>query len=89
MTYSLKTPESYAKKLGKFLKTHPELIAPYKKTVELLETNPYHPSLRLHTLQGNLKNFHSVSINLKYRIVINFIIEDQQIILIDVNKHYE
>lgn len=89
MIYSLKTPESYAKKLGKFLKVHPELIVPYKKTLELLETNPYHPSLRLHTLAGDLKNFHSVSINLKYRIVIHFIIEDQEIILIDVNKHYE
>jgi mRNA-degrading endonuclease YafQ of YafQ-DinJ toxin-antitoxin module len=50
MTYQLITPESYEKKLAKFLKTHPELINSYKKTLELLEINPYHPSLRLHSL---------------------------------------
>lgn len=89
MIYKLSIPDTYTKKLVKFLKSHPELIEPHKKTLELLETNPYHPSLRLHTLKGDLKDFYSVSINLKYRIVINFIIDNQQIILIDINSHYE
>lgn len=89
MTYQLITPENYKKKLAKFLKKNTDLIKPYFKILELLETNPYHPSLRLHTLKGSLKDFYSVSINIKYRIVINFIIEDQQIILIDINNHYE
>lgn len=89
MTYKLIIPDSYTKKLVKFLKSHPELVTPHKKTLELLETNPHHPSLRLHKLLGDLKKFHSVSINMKYRIVIDFIIEDDQITLIDINNHYD
>lgn len=89
MTYQLIIPDSYTKKLVKFLKLHPELVTPHRKTLELLETNPHHPSLRLHKLSGNLKKFHSVSINTKYRIVIDFIIEDDQIMLIDINNHYD
>ncbi|CAG1023458.1 hypothetical protein DOJK_02368 [Patescibacteria group bacterium] len=89
MTYQLIIPKSYEQKLAKFLKTHTELIKPYTKTIKLLELDPYHPSLRLHKLEGRLKDLYSVSINLKYRIVINFIIENQQIILIDINNHYD
>jgi mRNA-degrading endonuclease YafQ of YafQ-DinJ toxin-antitoxin module len=89
MTYNLIIPDSYTKKLVKFLKLHPELVTPHRKTLELLEINPHHPSLRLHKLLGNLKKFHSVSINMKYRIVIDFIIEDDQITLIDINNHYD
>jgi mRNA-degrading endonuclease YafQ of YafQ-DinJ toxin-antitoxin module len=89
MTYQLITPEFYEKKLAKFLKTHPELINSYKKTLELLEINPYHPSLRLHSLKGNLNGFYSVSINIKYRVVISFVIENEEIILIDINNHYD
>jgi mRNA-degrading endonuclease YafQ of YafQ-DinJ toxin-antitoxin module len=88
MTYQLITPESYEKKLGNFLKKHPELIRPYDKTLQLLEINPYHPSLRLHILEGNLKDCYSVSINLKYRTVIDFIIENKQIVLINIGNHY-
>lgn len=87
MTYLLITPESYERKLGNFLK-HPELIKPYSKTLQLLEIDPYHPSLRLHTLKGNLKDRYSVSINMKYRIVIDFIIEDKQITLTNIGNHY-
>ncbi len=89
MTYQLRTPENYTKKLHKFLKTHPELSEAYKKTIRLLSANPYHPSLRLHRLSGNLKDFYSVSINLKYRITIDFIIENDLIILVDITNHYE
>jgi mRNA-degrading endonuclease YafQ of YafQ-DinJ toxin-antitoxin module len=88
MTYQLITPENYEKKLGNFLKKHPELIKPYYKTLQLLEINPYHPSLRLHTLEGNLKDCYSVSINMKYRIVIDFIIENKQITLTNIGNHY-
>jgi len=89
MTYQLITPENYEQKLAKFLKIHTELVKPYAKTIKLLEIDPYHPSLRLHKLEGKLKDLYSVYINLKYRITINFIIENQQIILIDINNHYD
>jgi mRNA-degrading endonuclease YafQ of YafQ-DinJ toxin-antitoxin module len=87
MSYRILYPDSYLKRASKFLKKHPELRNQYQKTVELLEVNPYHPSLRLHGLQGRLAGLSSVSINLSYRLVLEFVIQDSDIILVDVGSH--
>ncbi|MDH5717844.1 MAG: type II toxin-antitoxin system RelE/ParE family toxin [Spirochaetia bacterium] len=81
--------ETYIKKAAKFAKKHPDLLKQYEKTLLLLEKNPYHPSLRLHKLEGRLSELYSVSINIMYRITIDFIIEEDNIILINVGKHDE
>lgn len=81
--------ESYLKRAKKFIKKHPEILASYTKTLKLLELNPYHPSLRLHKLKGKLSEIYSVSINISYRISIDFIIEEDKIIPIDVDSHDE
>ena len=73
----------------KFVKKHPELLSQYAKTLKLLELNPFHPSLRLHKLTGKLSELYSVSINMTYRISIDFIIDDKKIIPINVGKHDE
>lgn len=52
-----------------------------------MEINPYHPSLRLHSLKGRLKGLSSVSINMSYRIVLQLIVRDRDIILIDIGDH--
>lgn len=70
------TTISYEKKLLEFRKKHPEMRNKYIKTISLLTTNPYHPSLRLHKLKGDLSEFYSISLNLKYRILLDFIIID-------------
>ncbi|MCB4204649.1 type II toxin-antitoxin system mRNA interferase toxin, RelE/StbE family [Deferribacterales bacterium Es71-Z0220] len=85
--YEIIFTESYEKCAVKFFKKHPELVDRYKKILYLLKSNPYHPSLRLHKLKGNLKDFYSVSINLEYRIILHFIIQDKTIIPIDIGKH--
>lgn len=87
MTYRLVYPDSYIKRAKKFFKKHPEVRKQYQKTLELLEINPYHPSLRLHGLQGQLDGLSSVSINMSYRIVLEMIIRDNDIILVDVGNH--
>ncbi len=79
--------DSYNKKVIKFFKKHKDIYPQYKKTIEILQNNPQHPSLRLHKLQGNMNQFSSVSINMKYRIVIDFIIIDEMIILVDIGSH--
>ena len=79
--------QSYLKRAKKFLKKHPEIHTQYRKTLELLELNPHHPSLRLHSLRGNLKGLSSVSINMSYRIVLELIIQDNDIILVDIGNH--
>ena len=81
--------DSYIKKAKKFAKKHPELLSQYEKTLKLLELNPFHPSLRLHKLTGKLSELYSVSINMTYRISIDFIIDDKKIIPINVGKHDE
>ena len=43
------------------------------KTVLLFQKNPFHPSLRLHQLEGKLKGYWSISIDLQYRIIFRFL----------------
>ena len=81
--------DSYIKRASKFFKKHHGLISQYEKTLKLLELNPGHPSLRLHKLQGKLSDLYSVSINISYRICIDFIIEKDQIIPVDIGTHDE
>ena len=80
-------PESYLKRARKFLKKHPEVHKQYQKTLELLELNPHHPSLRLHGLQGRLSGLSSVSITMSYRIVLELVIQENDIILVDIGHH--
>ncbi len=85
--YKIIFTESYVKKAEKFIKKYPELIRQYEKTLKLLELNPLHPSLRLHKLEGKVSGFYSVSINMTYRITIDFIFKNNEIIPIHVGKH--
>jgi len=85
--YKILEPKSYQKKLVKFFKKHKNLLKRYEKVIFLLEANPYHPSLRLHKLQGKLKEYYSVSLDMEYRVIIDFIIVDEEIILIDIGSH--
>ena len=87
MKWTLVFTEQYEKRALRFLKRHPELEKQYLKSLQLLEANPFHPSLRLHPLSGRLSGLHSVSINLSYRITIEFLINDQEIIPVNVGEH--
>jgi mRNA-degrading endonuclease YafQ of YafQ-DinJ toxin-antitoxin module len=87
MTFLLVFTDRYNRRAAKWLKKHPELRASYLKTLQLLELNPFHPSLRLHALSGKLQGLHSVSINLSYRVTLEFLISDREIILIDIGDH--
>ena len=87
MPHKLVYPESYIRRARKFLNKHPEIHKQYRKTLQLLELNPYHPSLRLHKLQGRLDGLSSVSINISYRIVIELIIEGNEILLVNIGKY--
>jgi mRNA-degrading endonuclease YafQ of YafQ-DinJ toxin-antitoxin module len=64
MAFTLVFTDSYNRRAAKWLKRHPELRRQYLKTLQLLEANPFHPSLRLHALHGRLEGLHSFSINL-------------------------
>ena len=87
MPYTLVFTEQYSRRAARFLKRHPGFRSQYLKTVQLLEANPFHPSLRLHPLRGRLEGLHSVSINLSYRITLELLIQDEQIIPVNVGSH--
>jgi mRNA-degrading endonuclease YafQ of YafQ-DinJ toxin-antitoxin module len=89
MTYTLVFTQSYNKRAARWLKHHPELRNLYLKTLQLLELNPHHPSLRLHALHGPLKGLHSVSINLSQRITLHFMIQQQSLVLVHIGHHDE
>jgi mRNA-degrading endonuclease YafQ of YafQ-DinJ toxin-antitoxin module len=82
MTFTLVFTETYNRRAAKWLKKHPEMRQQYLKTLQLLELNPFHPSLRLHALSGRLSGVHSVSINLSYRITLELLVEGQEIVLL-------
>lgn len=87
MSYTLVFTDAYSRRALRWLKRHPDLRQQYLKTLQLLVANPFHPSLRLHALSGKLRGLHSISINLSYRITLELLIQDQQIIPINVGDH--
>ena len=87
MTWQIIFTEQYNRRAAKFLKRNPAIENHYAKTLEVLALNPHHPSLRLHALQGKLSGLHSISINLKYRITLEMIITDHEIVLINIGDH--
>ncbi len=87
MSYTLVFTDQYNRRAARLLKRHPQLREPYRKTLLLLAADPHHPSLRLHALSGKLDGLHSVSINLSYRITLELLIRDKQIVPINVGDH--
>ncbi len=87
MSWQLIFTEQYTRRAARFLKRHPDIEGIYAKALRLLEANPYHPSLRLHPLKGRLEGLHSVSINMSYRVTLEMIITDKEIILVNVGDH--
>lgn len=87
--YQFLHTKQFLKREERFLKKHPDIIPQYEKTMQLMGKYPHHPSLRLHRLQGSLQKYHSVSINMKYRVTIEFIIQDKLIIPVMIGSHNE
>ena len=85
--FALVFTEQYNRRAARFLKRHPDLRQQYIKTLQVLEANPAHPSLRMHPLRGKLDALYSVSINLSYRITLELLIQDGKIIPVNVGDH--
>ena len=85
MSYRPVFTDSYNKNAAKWIKNHPSLKDQYLKTLQLMELDIQHPSLRLHKLTG----LSYVSINMSYSIALELIIKDDDITLINVGPHDE
>ncbi len=89
MIWTIVTTEQFERKAVKLLKRSPQLFKQYAKTIQLLEMNPHHPSLRLHPLQGKLAGLHSVSINISYRVTLEVVVKDREVVLVNIGTHDE
>ena len=87
MSFELVFTESYNRRAAKWIKKHPELKPQYLKTLQLLQADPFHPSLRLHPLKGRLEGLHSVSINLSYRITLELMITEREVVPVNIGSH--
>ena len=87
MAWQLVFTEQYTRRAVRFLRQHPDAASQYTKTLQLLQANPHHPSLRLHALKGKLAGIHSVSINLSYRITLELLLIEHDIVPINVGGH--
>lgn len=85
--YRIIYTDAYSRRATKFLKRHPAVLAQYEKAMSLLELDPFHPSLRLHKLEGRMSELHAISINLSYRVVIHFLIAGDEIVPVDIGDH--
>ncbi len=89
MAWQLVFTEQYNRCAARFLRLHPDASRQYAKTLELLQANPHHPSLRLHALEGMLAGLYSISINLSHRITLEMLITESEIVPINVGGHDE
>ena len=89
MQFRIKFSETYKKKEVKFFKKHRNLLDRYEKVLLLLRDNPFHPSLRLHQLKGKLYPLYSVSMDMQYRITMEFYIENKEIVPVNIGTHDE
>jgi mRNA-degrading endonuclease YafQ of YafQ-DinJ toxin-antitoxin module len=87
MAWQLVFNEQHNRRAVRFLRKHPDVPGQCTKTLKLLEANPHHPSLRRHALRGNLGGLHGISLNLSYRITIEMLITDSEIVLINIGDH--
>ncbi len=69
---------------------YPDLVDSFKGKIKLFVNNPFHPSLRTHSLSGILKGLWSLRITYKHRLIFKFIGEEKKkVLLIDIGTHEE
>jgi len=89
MTFSLATTNHFERRARKFLRKHPDLRSALGDTLENLRQDPFEPSLKLHSLSGNLSGIQAVSLTHSYRLTLTVQITEQEVVLLDIESHDE
>ncbi|MBF0457617.1 MAG: type II toxin-antitoxin system mRNA interferase toxin, RelE/StbE family [Nitrospirae bacterium] len=84
---NLEADKSFLKKLGKLLKGSPALNEKISIAFDLLQENPFTPSLKTHRLSGRLKDRYSCSLTHDIRII--FSLSDETVHLFNIGPHDE
>lgn len=69
-----------------FKKLPKEIQKSAKEKDRVFRTNPFHPSLKTHRLKGELKDLHAYSINQQYRVLLEFV-KENEIYYYDIGTH--
>ena len=77
--------KKFTEEAKKILRKNPKYKEKLIKTLSLLKTNCWHPSLRLHKLSG--ADNYSISVDKSIRIIIN--LEGENIFLLRIGTHDE
>ena len=85
--YQLVWTNAFTRTARRFLKRHPDLRHEFVRVLKQLEVDPNHPKLRLHPLKGRLAGKHAVSLIYSHRIVLIFVRQQGEIVLLDVGSH--
>jgi addiction module RelE/StbE family toxin len=89
----LVTDQSFKRAFKKLIKKNPQLKEKILGILDLLEVDPFLPSLKSHKLTGNLAGYWSCSVAYDCRIVFTLRqdteSEDTLIILVDIGSHDE
>ncbi len=76
------------KTINQIYKKNKKLAGKIQKQILLFESNPKHPSLRLHKLSGTLDNMWSLSISTSIRMVYR-LINHETAYFVDIGTHDE
>ncbi|MDJ0681081.1 MAG: type II toxin-antitoxin system mRNA interferase toxin, RelE/StbE family [Xenococcaceae cyanobacterium MO_167.B52] len=85
--------KSFKRAFKKLIKKNPQLQDKVLGILDLLENDPFTPSLKSHKLTGDLDGYWSCSVNYDCRIIFTFSqdehSEETLIILVDIGSHDE
>ena len=81
--------ETFAHTLRRLLQRDPQLVPMVAATLEQLEADPHHPTLKLHRLRGKLSGLWSVRVTYRIRLLLELDEDHKGIILVDIGSHDE
>ena len=81
--------QTFVRTARRLLKRDPNLTDPVATALELLETEPHHPHLKLHRLHGGLDGLWAARVTPRIRLIFTIDREEKEIILLDIGSHDE
>ena len=81
--------QTFVRTARRFLKRNPNLKQVLGITLELLETDPHQPRLRLHRLHGQLDGLWSVRVTPRIRLILTLDLQKNEIVLLHIGSHDE
>jgi mRNA-degrading endonuclease YafQ of YafQ-DinJ toxin-antitoxin module len=80
----------FSRVFRRWCRAHPDLVPVLRARLALFEREPWHPSLRTHSLSGPLEGLWAIRITYAYRLVFQFVGEGRTgALLIDIGTHDE